>query len=107
MVLENVGPTFREAERLLTEYFADGGYMPHERKAILNVLRTLKTGEFCISPSAIFELWDILGMIPGKSDNLANLYIMLGVMNSIHNDALYGAGDDDDEEEELSDAELN
>ena len=66
-----------------------------------------KTGKFCISPSAMFELWDILGMIPGKSDNLANLYIMLGVMNSIHDAALYGAGDDDDEEEELTDAELN
>ncbi len=43
MVLENVGPTFREAERLLTEYFAEGGYMPHERRAVLNTLRTLKT----------------------------------------------------------------
>ena len=52
MVLENVGPTFREAEQLLTEYFAEGGYMPHERRAVLTVLRTLKTGEFCISPSS-------------------------------------------------------
>ena len=40
------------------------------------------------------------------SADLKNLYIMLGVMNSIHNAALYGA-DDDDDEEELTDAELN